>query len=159
VARAWLVCAALVVVTDALQLPCAVGRRALILGAASSVCTLGALPSTALSADELSGVIQRAQSEGLKTDGVISRAARNDLVDPKLLINDCKALERLSTVDADAAEQVRYGNQAMERRLKAQGGSEKADKELSAGRNIEKRIRNRQLQFTDAYNVVCVPPS
>ena len=142
-------------------------RRAALLGVAgSSLHSLSkAFPAAAALSDaEMQGILDRAKTNRLTTDGVILRAVRNDLLDPND-ITDCKIAEKMSRIDMEAAEEVRIANGKLEKMIhaaKAAGADSKIPplaESLRVGGIVEQRISQRAQQFSERFINECMAPS
>ena len=140
------------------------GRRAILLCAAAATFSappwVRPPPAAALSATELQSILDRAKSEALTTEKVISRAVNNDLIDPKIVL-DCKDLAAINMIDKRAAEEIRMANGELMKltniAIESKNRKAKALKEsLDLGQVVEARINERVYAFDDKYNSECI---
>ena len=136
-----------------------------MLTGAASMCSaplgIRAPPAAAMQAEELQAILERTKTDSLTTDNVFTRAVRNDLIDPKAII-DCKDLAKIAFVDKQAAEEIRVANYELDTLYKAYTDvrayrKAKAIKEsLELGKLAQTRIETRAQMFDDKYNTECI---
>jgi len=163
---------ALVVQAAGLRLGANVDRRSAVLAAASALSApLLAAPLPAMSADkaDVQGIASRAASGKLTTKGVIGRALRNSLVDPRQL-PDCATMMAVSKIDADAANELVNANQLLEKITKAASDNVEAGNKdeqvvvdtlkeaLKIVQDADMRIDVAKRFIDDRFNNECVLP-
>ena len=149
----------------ALRVDAAVGRRAAILAAASSLTAPFLAPANAA---DVNGIISRAKGGELGTSKVITRALGNDMIDPKSL-PDCATLTSVLDVDRRAANELQDIIFKIDKLAKAAGENlavndnaenkkvqEALKSSVDVARTANKRITQRVGMIESRYNAECV---
>jgi len=146
-----------------------VNRRTAVLAAAGSLGAPWLTPPNAYAVgkEETAAIIKRASEGKLSTEAVIGRALRNDMLDPKQLI-DCATLDNVAKIDNQAGQELQLANSKLSKLAKAAAkNTEDGDADekeivdtlnaaLKISSQAEQRISSRVSMIMGRYNSECL---